>query len=60
MEYISPWDRQLTVSYLFLKPEGEQGGVCDDILSLVVLLRAHGFKMEPSIFSFLVLSIFVT
>lgn len=60
MGYISPWDRRLTVSHLFLTPEGEQGGVCDDVLSLAVLLRAHGFKMEPGMFSFLVLSIFVT
>ena len=32
----------------------------DDILSLAVLLRAHGFMTEPGMSSFLDLSIFVT
>lgn len=47
-------------SLSFLKPEGEQGGDCDNVLFLAVLLRAHGFLMEPGMFSFLALSVFVT
>lgn len=60
MQCISPWDRCLALSLPFLKPEGEQGEDCDDVLSLAVSLRAHGFMTEPGMFSFLVLSIFVT
>ena len=58
MECVSPWDRCLALSLPFLKPEGEQGGDCDDVSSLAVSLRAHGFMVEPGMFSFLVLSIF--
>lgn len=60
MECISPWNRRLALSLPFLKPEGEQGGDCGDVFSLAVSLRAHGFMIEPGMFSFLVLSIFVT
>jgi len=60
MERISPWGRCLALSGPFLKPEGEQGGDCDDVLSLAVWLRAHGFMIEPGMFSYLVLSIFIT
>lgn len=60
MERISPWGRCLALSGPFLKPEGEQGGDCDDVLSLAVWLWAHGFMIEPGMFSYLVLSIFIT
>lgn len=59
-EHISLWNRGLALSGPFLKREGEQGRDCDGVLSLTVCLGVHGFMIEPGMFSYLFLSVFVT